>query len=459
MMQKKIDGKYNKQSKGPAGIYFEEIRSSGLLTREGETEIARRIESGKEEVLNVLFSCPIAVNEIANLGQALRTGEIGIGELVKEVPDGGSDGKGNRFQKNRVIKLIHRIEREHKNILLLRGKLSSGCNEASKSKLLDQIGTSQGNVVNHLRQINLNEAQIKRILEKVRECDIRVGRGIEERNNFNSGSEELECGALSSDQLKEVLSAIEKGETKAREAKDELTKANLRLVISIAKRYVNRGIDFLDLVQEGNMGLMRAVEKFDYRRGYKFGTYASWWIRQAITRAIGEQAQTIRIPIYMIDVINKVNRTSQSLFQKLGRDPTAEEIAETVGMLVEKVEAVLKLGQQPLSLEMPINDDEDSSLEDLIEDKKAGSPESAAINADLSEQTEKALSGLTPKEEKILRMRFGLGKRYDLTHTLEEVSKDFSLSRERIRQIQTKALKKLKDSNRSDELKTLIEDS
>ena len=268
------------------------------------------------------------------------------------------------------------------------------------------------------------------------------------------GRMEVECG-LSSDQIKEAVKAIEKGEAKTKEAKIEFVKANLRLVISIARRYINRGLQFLDLIQEGNVGLMKAVDKFEYQRGYKFGTYATWWVRQAITRAIADQARTIRIPVHMIEVINKLNWTSRALVQQMGREPTLEEIAERMGMSLEKVQKILKITKKPISLETPIGEEEDSRLEDFIEDKEAISPQEAAISSNMVKQIQKVLSTLNKREEKILRMRFGIGEKHD--HTLEEVGQDFELTRERIRQIEEKALSKLKHFSRANKLRSFIE--
>ena len=490
----------------PVGIYLKEMRSFPLLTREGEVEIAKRIESGQQEVLSVLISCPIAFREVVSLGDALCAGKIKIKELTNEVDDEETSGDEAQIQKKRILKLIHKICKKEASIRLLQKKLWCRKRGPSKKKIQEQIWKKKVKIFDTFKQLNLRGEQILRIVHKLRQWNIRMekaqkelrqyekdlGIPIQEARNFlkvmkkkaikksplspvkvdlqlkdleemdriarhvkrKVSRMEVECG-FSSDQIKEALRAIEKGEAKAKEAKIELVKANLRLVISIARRYINRGLHFLDLIQEGNIGLMKAVDKFEYQRGYKFGTYATWWIRQAMTRAIADQARTIRIPIHMIEVINKLNRTSRTLVQQMGREPTSGEIAERLGMSLENVQKVFKITQRPISLETPIGEEGDSRLEDFIEDKELISPQDAAISSNMARRIQKVLSTLNEREEKILRMRFGIGEKHD--HTLDEVGQYFELTRERIRQIEDKALRKLKHSSRADKLRSFID--
>jgi RNA polymerase primary sigma factor len=477
----------------PVRVYLREMGSFPLLTREGEVEVAKRIESGQQEVLSAVLNCPIAIREIINLGKGLRTGKIKISEITNEIDDEMMNAKEERIQKKRVLHLITKIQEGRSKVQSLQRKLKGIKKKSSKNKIEREILKREAEIFDAFRRINLRAEQINGNIQRLRQWGVliekaqleleRIERDLgapirrDKRHLKNKkgrlkrrDSEEkrrtarnikrrisrmvVECG-YSAEQLKEALNAINKGETKVREAKAELIKANLRLVISIAKRYVNRGLQFLDLIQEGNIGLMRAVEKFEYQRGYKFGTYATWWVRQAITRAIADQARTIRIPVHMIEVINKLNRTSQSLVQQNGREPTLEEIAEKMGVPLHHVQKILRVSKKTISLETPIGEEEDSRLQDFIEDKWSISPQDAAISSNLAKQTRTMLSTLDKREEKILRMRFGIGEKHD--HTLEEVGQDFNVTRERIRQIEEKALRKLKHPSRAEKLKSFIE--
>jgi len=488
----------------PVRIYLKEMGSFPLLTRDGEMQIARKIERGEEEVISVLFNCPITVREVVFLGGDLRADRVRIREVTDEIDDEETTAVEEDIQKKRVLSLINKIQRGGEHIRLLQKKLRARENGISKKVIRKRIIEKQVEIFNLLKQIKLKDHQVSRIIQKLKEREIQIriderelkkyekvllslpkakrrlprngkrmhgkpffsvrpglrSQKLEEMSRIarhlkrKMSRAEAECG-LSSVQLKEALRAIEAGEARAKEAKNELIKANLRLVISIAKRYVNRGLQFLDLIQEGNMGLMRAVDKFEYRRGYKFGTYATWWIRQAITRAIADQARTIRLPVHMVEVINKLNRVSRLLVQQMGREPTTEEIAKKMGVSLEHLQKILRITKKPISLETPIGEEEDSRLEDFIEDEKSLSPQDAAINSNLVKQTQKVLSTLNKREEKILRMRFGIGESHD--HTLEEVGRDFHVTRERIRQIEAKALRKLKHSRRAEKLKSFVE--
>ena len=484
----------------PVRMYLREMGSVSLLTREGEVEIAKRIENGKREVLRIVLTWPMAVKEILHLGNAIKAGKIEIREVTSEIDEEETSVEEEQIQKKRILDLIERIRRNEEGIRRTLKKKG-----VSKKKIQAQAKKKQEEIIEFLKQINLRDTQIHRIVQKmkqllipmekaeneIKKAEDNTGVSVQEARvllrkikarkskakiflrdqGFNKADlqgidrlakhsqkkisrVETESG-LTAQKLKSAVKAIVVGEAKAGEAKGELVKANLRLVVSIAKKYTNQGLQFLDLIQEGNIGLMKAVDKFEYQRGYKFSTYATWWVRQAITRSIADQARTIRIPVHMIETINKLVRTSRVLVREIGREPTPEEIADKMEMPLDKVRKVLKIAKEPLSLETPIGEEEDSHLGDFIEDKAIASPMDAVINTNLAEQTRKILSTLTAREEKVLRMRFGIGEKYD--RTLEEVGQDFEVTRERIRQIEAKALRKLRHPSRAKKLESFLE--
>ena len=490
----------------PVRLYLKEMGAVPLLTREGEIAIAQRIEEGQKEVSGILFGMPLTVRSILSLREKFQTGQIGIREIVdvmeeetEDEPEEG-DSAALRDAREQFVRQTDSLSELFLKLNAISEKWKDAQKNTSKKKILrEQAKKIKTEIVELIMEMNLHRRQVELMIrqlhdvvsvldESERTIDhsrrrlgankeeilkaialLKAGKDPGERyqdpeklellKNYQFALErvhEAEVAALlSSSEIRDSLSLLEAGEQKVREAKAELIKANLRLVVSIAKRYTNRGLQFLDLIQEGNIGLMKAVDKFEYKRGFKFSTYATWWIRQAITRAIADQARTIRIPVHMIETINKLIRTTRHLVQELGREPLPEELAKEMQMPVEKVRRVLKIAREPISLETPIGEEEDSHLGDFIEDKKSISPIDSAVRYDLVRKIGKALSSLTEREEKVIRLRFGVGESTD--HTLEEVGQDFDVTRERIRQIEAKALRKLRHPSRSKHLKSFVD--
>jgi RNA polymerase primary sigma factor len=416
--------------------YLSHMARLPLLSREGEVRVGQEIEEGNRQAQRALFACPVTVRAMGDLVQRVRAQRLAISELVREA-DEDPENFDEIQAEERIAKLTAKIERldsQRATLTAERGR-SGAERKAAADKRLEKVAAQ---VVSLFDEMKLSEHAVRMLVAHVR------------------GSVDDERPAIPRRELFEAMRAIADGERRANRAKAELVQANLRLVVSLAKRYTNRGLHFLDLIQEGNIGVMRAAEKFEYRRGYKFSTYATWWIRQSITRALADQARTIRIPVHMIESLNIVLRTSARLVQESGSEPNAEQIAARADLPLERVETLLRLAREPVSLETPVGDDEESRLGDFVEDERFPSPSDIAITRDLEHRARDLLKTLTPREEKVIRMRFGLDEKAE--HTLEEVGKDFEVTRERVRQIEGRALHKLRRASRSRNLKTFIED-